>query len=378
MPHQPGTFKISGYMLAPILTMFDTTTAILFIPLAVIGIAHQDGWMAPFITIPAALYIVYVVVWLGSVFPGKTLIEYLPLALGKIPGKFVAFTYVLFFIIVGSTVIREAFALLYGAAIFEHTPNLIVGLFIITATTYAVSSGLEAISRTIWYFWVFIFIAYTCFLLATLPFMEFNALLPVGETGWKTILKSTLIPHAYRGELVFLVMLLPYVKSKKDALLGSYWSIAMIVFFIAFTLIASICTLGVGTASRAYYSAFFIADFIPTAGLKIVLVVIWIVSFWGKIALGQFFITTSISQLIGLKDHRPLVTSVGLMMLIFSQVFYKTTVDMFTSVPEAFPGLALVFEYLIPGLVALVVWSRIKLGYRPPEREQSGSQSISQ
>lgn len=355
---QTDTFKISPYMLAAILTLFDTTTGILFVPLAVTGVAGHDGWMVPLILIIPGTYIVYLSVWLGMQYPSKTMTEYLPLVLGKIPGKLVGFAYILFFIVVVGTVLREAQALLYGTGIFRQTPNMIVGLLIIAATTYAVSAGFEAVCRSIWYFWVFIFISYTLFLLGIIPFMKLNTLFPLGEAGFKTLLKAALTPNAYRGELVLLAFLFPYMNSRRDAIIGGLSAVGLITFLITLTVIATTTILGTDTAARAYYSAFFLADHVPATGLKIVLVIIWIISFWGKIALGQWLLSTALTHLCGFKDYRPFVLPMGILLLISSQVFFKDTTDLFTGVQTFFPGLALVFEYFIPTLLIPVIWLR--------------------
>ncbi|MEQ8200211.1 MAG: endospore germination permease [Syntrophomonadaceae bacterium] len=360
MPAQPANIKIGGYMLASILLMFDTTTAILFIPPVVAQIAGRDGWMAPLITIPAAVYIVLVTVKLGSLFPGKTIIEYLPLVLGKVLGKIVAWGYLLFLFYLVATVLREAMALLYGTGIFRQTPVQAAALLLVLATTYATASGLESISRTIWYYCVFIVLAYTLYLLGAVPFMNFNELLPVGEAGFNTIMKSTLTPHAYRGELVIIAFLYPYIKNHKEALLGSLSAIALISFFITASIVACMTIMGVEVTSRVYYSAFFLADYIPTSGLKIVFVTIWVIALWGKLTIGQFLITIGMAQVCGFKDYRPLTISVGIMLLVFAEVFYSNTTEMFLSVPATFPGIALFFEYLIPGLLLLIAWLKIK------------------
>lgn len=362
MPGQPGNYKIGGYMVAAMFTMLDSTTGILFVPLSVIMAAGHDGWIAPLLTIPAGFYVVLVSVWLGSLYPGKTLIEYLPLILGKIAGKIIAWAYVLFLLYLFSTVVRECLALLYGTGIFRQTPYQVVALLLIITTTYTTVCGVEVISRSIWYFWLFMVASYILFLLGTIPFIKFDSLFPIGEAGFKTIMQSSLTPHAYRGELILLAFLFPYIKTRKEALWGGIAANLIIAGFITFTTIAAIGILGMKIASHSYYSAFFLADYIPAAGLKIVLVTIWIAAFWGKITMGQFFISNGIAQATGLKDHRPLAWTIGILLLVFSQVFYQNTTDMFQSVPRTFPGVALFFEYLIPGVLLLIAWFKAKSG----------------
>ncbi|MDD3654088.1 MAG: GerAB/ArcD/ProY family transporter [Desulfotomaculaceae bacterium] len=163
MSNDQAGYKIDGYMTFALLLNYISATAVLVVPLTVARVAGHDGWISTVIVTLGVTYLIFVVYWLGKLYPGKTIIEYLPLLLGNILGKAVGLGYVLFFAWIGATVIKEFTALIFGTGVFTLTPEIFVILMLIIATTYATAHGLEVIGRVISVFWVLMGIIYLIF-----------------------------------------------------------------------------------------------------------------------------------------------------------------------------------------------------------------------
>lgn len=372
------TYKIGAYNIVAILVTFIGTTAVLFAPFSASQVAQQDAWMAPLIALPLGIYVIYMSCWLGSIFPNQGFLEYLPLILGKYAGKLIGLLYILFFIWFTVTVEYEALALFYGIGLFRTTPILAMTILGLVSTTYAVFSGIESISRSIWYLWTItvVFSASTVFL--TVPMVKLSALRPIGESGINAILQSGLMSSAFSGELLLLLIIFPFVRSRRDALMGGIISIVLLSVFISLSVVLCISIMGVESTARNYYSIFALADYLETTGIKIMLASTWIMVFWGKITLAQFAITTGISQLCGLKRSYALTIPVAIMLLILCPAFYPNVTDLFSHVGDAFPGVALVMEYLFPTLLLLVAVVKKRmglLGEQPQQIEQSPANS---
>jgi len=296
-------------------------------------------------------------------FPEKGFIEYLPLIMGKFPGKLIGLIYVLFFLWFTVTVLAEALAWLFGIGIFRETPWLAVEMLLIVATTYAVASGIECISRSIWGIcWIITLVFFAAAVFMAVPMVKLSTLLPIGETGLNTILKSANLSHAFKGEMLYLVILFPYVRSRKDALVGGIIALILLTIFISLTIILCISIMGIETTSRSYFSIFSLGDYLETTGIKIILATTWIMIFWGKVTLGQFAVTTGLSQLCGFKTTRALILPVAMLLLILTLAFYPSASELFRHVNDTFPGLAFFMEYLIPGLLLLIAVIRKKMG----------------
>ena len=140
--------KIDGFSVNWLLLNLVGTTAALFIPFSATIVARQDAWMAPIVGTLYGAYVLYIVYRLGTLFPGKTFFEYLPLIIGNIAGKILGVAYILFLFYLTSSVIREFVALLYGTGTYKLTPPTVIALVFLAATTYVVLSGFEVIGRT--------------------------------------------------------------------------------------------------------------------------------------------------------------------------------------------------------------------------------------
>ena len=375
---ESSTYKIGAYTIVAILVTLIGTTSVLFTPYITVDTARHDAWITPFTSFLLGLYVIFVCCWLGSIFPDKGFIEYLPLIMGKFMGKLIGFGYILFFLWFTVTVLAEALALLFGIGIFRLTPELTVGLLLLIATTYAVSYGIECISRSIWYVWIITVVFFAAAVFMAAPMVNLSILQPVGESGLSAILKSGLLSHAFKGEMLFLVILFPYVHSRRDALAGGIIALVLLTIFISLTIVLCITIMGVETTARSYFSIFSLGDYLDATGIKIVLATTWILIFWGKVTLGQFALTIGLSQLCGFNSNRALILPVAMLLLILSQVFYPSATDLFSHVGDSFPGLALFTEYLIPGLLLLVAVIRQKLGQLDNQAQQVQAPPASQ
>jgi len=335
-------------------------TAILFGSISTVKMSQHDGWMSSILATLYGSYIVYIVYRLGMMFPGKTFIEYLPLIVGKIAGKILGAIYIVFFFYLTSSVLRIALALFYGTGAYKLTPPIVLALLLIIVSTYAVLSGFEVISRVMSIYFPVIAVFYILTICLAIPYMKLHALLPLGEAGFANVFKGSVVGFAYRGELFILAMILPYMKAPRDGLIAGNIASILLSFFLAGITITMVAVLGVETTIRSTYAIFFLGDFIPPIGIKIFLISLWIVAFWGKISILQFTICSGISQLLNLKSYNYVVLPVAALLVVLSFSFYRNVPDMLISIPATFPGVALFLEFLIPTLLLIIAWTKLK------------------
>jgi spore germination protein KB len=360
MKIHPGTNKIDGFTLTGLLILLLATTTLLFIA-RVVDIVGHDGWMPVALVTLSAAGLIYIMYYLGQLFPGQSLIEYLPLLLGKAAGKLVGLGYVLFLVYLTASVISESIALFLGTGIFTFTPIIVIILLLVMASSYGVASGIVVIGRTLNIYWLGIMAVLIIYFILAISAMELEALLPVGEAGFKTILKGSMISHSYRGELFLLAMLLPYCRSYREGFIAANIANIIVGLLVIGTVVISVTILGVETSSRTLYTPFFLADFIKPVGIKIALTAIWIIAFWAKISLLQFCLTAGTSQLLELKQSEVIIVPIAIILVVFSLSFYDNATDLFQSIAQTFPGTALVFEWLIPGLLFVIAIIKYKL-----------------
>lgn len=355
MKSNKETVKIDGFSLEGLIRNSLTTTVVLFAPITVSQIAGHDGWMSSIIITVSAACLLYILYYLSNEFPGQTLIEYLPLILGKAVGKIVGQGYIVFIIYLTGSVIREALALFYSTGVFTFTPEIVVVLLLVVGSSYGVAAGIEVIARTMGFYFVLIGIIYLTFIGIAVPHIKWDAFLPVGEAGFMTILQSTMIGHSYRGELFLLAMLFPYCRSNREGYIAGNIANLMVAFTLFITIIACVGILGEETTARSLFAPFLLADFIQPVGIKVFLLTVWVVGFWGKITLLQFCLTDGIAKFFGLQEPKAMITPIAIILVVFALTFYKNATDVFESISLTFPGAGLFFEYLIPTFLFMVV-----------------------
>lgn len=355
-------YKIDGFSATWLLVNLMGTTMVLFIPFSAVTISRQDAWIAPFVGALYGAYTIYIAYRLSTLFPGKTFFEYLPLIVGNVAGKILGLAYILYLLYLTSSVIREFVALLYGTGTYRLTPPLVITLIFMAATTYVVFSGFEVIGRIVGLYAFIVSLIIIGFIVIAIPYMKFDALLPIGEAGFKAIVKSEVVGFAYRNELFLLAMILPYIKSNREGYIAANIANLLLTFFMVIIIIAMVTVLGVETTSRSIYAVFFLADFVPPIGIKVFLVTTFVAAFWGKVALLQFCLSDGIAKMLSLKSYHYIVLPVAALLLVFSFTFYKSVPDMLVRIPVTFPGVALFFGYLIPTLLLLIAWLKSKFG----------------
>lgn len=354
MKHFPDTYKINGLMVTSLLVNLDAATAVLFVAYAATKVAGHDAWLAPLVATPASLLLIYTLYHLGKLYPGKTLIEYLPLLLGKVLGKLIGAGYLVFFSWITVVVVRELIEVYLGTGVFTFTPPLIMALTLLMLTTYATYSGIEVIARSMLLVWGPMLGLFMVVILMSIPLMNLKNLLPVGEAGVMPILRSSIIPHMWRGEIVLLAMLFPYIRTYREGLKGARVAIFIVAGVVTLDALTVIAVDGAASTSRNLFSTFLLAEYIPFFSAKILVVILWIMGFYGKIALLQFCVTQGLAQWLGLQDYKSLVLPIGVLLIILPLAIFHNSTDMFNAIFKIFPGFALIFEYMLPALLLFI------------------------
>ncbi len=174
--------KISAFAFFLIVFNGIGATAVVFLPAMAAKYAGRDAWLTAVFPAVLGIIIVLLVTELGRRFPGKTLVEYLQIILGKWPGKIVAIFYLFFFIHTNAFIVRE-FGEMITIQVMHRTPVIVINAVMVLLAAYAVRSGLEVIARLFEFLVPWITIAYFFILLFGLQKAEFHRLLPVLENG---------------------------------------------------------------------------------------------------------------------------------------------------------------------------------------------------
>lgn len=347
--------KISGIALALILINLVGATAVVALPAVTAKSALRDAWLTPVVSAFSGIFVILLVTALGRRFPGKSLIEYTQDILGSWPGKAVGLLY-LFFFFNSSGVITREFGELLSATVMPRTPILIFNTVIVLLAAYSVRSGLEVLARLSELLLPWVITLYTVIILLGLQKADFSRLLPVLENGFAPVLLGSLTPLGWVGEVLLLGMILPYLSKPHNGRKIGIWSVVSLGFLLVIDEIANITVFG-REVTRLKYPTFMIPSEILLGGflrIDALFVILWTAGLLTKLAIFYYVTVLGTAQLLKLKDYKPIVLPVGVIITALSILSFQNAVEIPIHITKHFPAFAYFYEWLIPLFLLLI------------------------
>lgn len=347
--------KISGIALALILINLVGATAVVSLPAVTAKSALRDAWLTPVVSAVSGIFVILLVTALGRRFPGKSLIEYTQDILGSWPGKAVGLLY-LFFFFNSSGVITREFGELLSATVMPRTPILIFNTVIVLLAAYSVRSGLEVLARLSELLLPWVITLYTVIILLGLQKADFSRLLPVLENGFAPVLLGSLTPLGWVGEVLLLGMILPYLSKPHQGRKIGIWSVVILGVLLVIDEIANITIFG-REVTRLKYPTFMIPSEILLGGflrIDALFVILWTAGLLTKLAIFYYVTVLGTAQLLKLKDYKPIVLPVGVIITALSILSFQNAVEIPPHITKDFPAFAYFYEWLIPLLLLLI------------------------
>lgn len=351
--------KISGVALVFMLMNLVGATAVVFLPAITAKFAKQDAWMAAAISTIPGILVILIVTELGRRFPGKTIMEYLQILLGNWIGKAVGVLYLFFFLHTNGVIIRE-FGELLVTMMMTRTPIIVIHTVFIALAAYAVRSSLEVLGRLLELTYPWVLILYAAILLFALQKAEFHRLLPMLENGFKPILLGSVTPSGWRGEVVLLVMLLPYLaEPSKGRKLGIR---AVIIIGVILVANAAINTAIFGPeVARLVFPTFTISSKLLVGGflrVDVIIIINWLAGMLTKISIFYYAAVLGTAQLLNLKDYKPVVLPIGVILTALSILVVENSVEIPAYFTSGYPPFAYLFEWVIPLILLMIAMAR--------------------
>ncbi len=335
-------------------------TAILTVPDPVLRLAGQDAWLSVALATAAGLLIALLAANLSLLFPQKSLFSFSEELMGKTAGKILGFLYI-FWLVQANTVIINEFASFLCIALMPNTPSAVFFVVVIAVAGYAVYGGLEVLARYSQLFLPLLLgLLFVSFLL-TAPDIKITRLLPIFDAGLPAIIKSASLPLSLFGEVIVLTVIAPNLEDKRKARRAAV--LATLINGAAFLLgvLVVILVLGPEVGSSYIFPTYnavrtvSIANFLER--LESIVVAVWMLGGFAKVGVFYYAAVLGSSQVLELRDYRPLVTPVGTILLAFSLMCQNAT-ELLHFVTKVWPCYAItVFEVGLPLLLyALAKW----------------------
>jgi len=345
--------KISSFQTILLLINLVTATAVMFVPSIATNIAGRDAWLTPLIAVLPGIYQALIIGSLGKKFPGQTLIQYLQTVFYTWPGKVLGLFYLFFFLHTNALIIRE-FGELITTTIMPRTPLVVFNVAILLLCAYAIRGGLEVLARVIEITIPYVIIIVVVLVALSAKDTNLNNLLPIFENGLLTVVKASLVPFAWRGEIILLAMFLPYLAKPEQGKRCAIIAQLLIGFLVSVDIIAMIAVLGSNQVAKLVFSTYSLIRDYSIGRSDAFVIIIWFTSLFGKIALFYYVTVIGTAQLFNLKDYRILVLPIGILLAALSILIAGNNVVLVEHISKSFPPFAYTFEYIIPTIILVV------------------------
>ncbi len=357
---EPG--KISERQLAFLITTVLFSTIIFFMPQLASREVEQDAWITSLIATIWGTFSVLLIIALARRFPGRTMIQYLPLILGKHLGVVLGFLYTFWFLSVGALITRE-FGMFLNITIMDKTPVAVFMVTVMALAFYAVRSGLEVCARTNELLLPLMILALLAIIILPINIMDFRRLLPLGEHSVGTLIATSNVSASWRGEVIVAGMLIPALNNFHHTPRNLIISVIVIGFILAAAEAAMVAAFGGISTGRLEFPFFTLARMISLTKiidrLEVIIVATWVMGTFFKLCVFLYCSTTAAAQVMGFKEYQFLLLPVSIIMLALADNSFKDIVAITDFLANTWSGYGLLsFQLVVPLLLYLIVLFR--------------------
>lgn len=342
-------------------------TSISFLPGLQEPPANQDLWLSDLLFFPIQLFLATPVYLLWKRFPDQTIIQYSQTIAGKL-GKLIGLL-IIWYLLHYTAITLVQYSLFLTSAVMQETPIIFFILSLILVCAYAIRKGLEVIGRLSELFAPIIMITLILFFALEAKDMNLKILTPVLEKGIFPVFQGSLINTSKTLEILGLAMLLPYLNNRQKVKQVFIISFALISFYFVLLTIPVLTMLGLEAAKSRSFPCFTIIRLINVGDflnrVEAFHMAICSLGVFIKISFQYYLIVLGLSQLLNLRDYKPLVLPIGTIIIPLSLLIGPSLVELaeFSSY-KIFTGYSYFFILLIPSLLLLTAIIRRK-GVRP-------------
>jgi spore germination protein KB len=332
-------------------------TAILFVPGHTVDDAHQSAWLTPFIAMSVGFAVLWIAYKMGKRFPRHTLIQYVTIIFGKTFGKILGGGYIIFFLVFNLLIIREITDFL-KIALLPNTPIWFLSLIFILVGSYGAISGVEVLARSAQFVFPIFVGGSFILLIPALQEMSLKELLPVLEDGLIPVIKASITPAAWFGEIIILAFLFPFINKPNEVLRKGSFTILAMAAILSIDIILALTILGSDLPGRLAVPTWKVIRYLELGRtflrVETLLIFLWIPSAVIKFALIYFLGCLTSAQVFGVKAQFKVFIPMGLILWGAASFLFSNTIQLNEFLNKIWPPFAFCFEIILPSAFLIV------------------------
>ncbi len=327
------------------------------------GTGGPEIWISLLISAVIVTPLMVLYARLVHLMPGKDLYGMMQFAFGKW-GKCIFSIFYAFYFLTLSGMVRGTYAEFVHLTSLYQTSFIIICLAFFAVCVHLAMKGAGVLGR--WCFIMLILAISSIALLCLLSTDNFRLdnLRPLNQQGFGGILYNALcfVPLPLAESVVFLGVAEKLEKSVNPYKLFIFSSIASVLFFVALFL-QNCSVLSWETLSTMYFPSYKAASvmYIGNIGTRIesIMSFIFIMSGISKVSIALTAGTKAVQHIFSLKDHKPLLLTVGFFSVALSATLFVNIIEMFDFM-RYYLIYALPFQILIPFLLWIAAEVKMK------------------
>lgn len=359
--------KISSRQFLVLVILHTIGTAILIIPSSIAQEARQDAWIAAIISVGLGLLLVMLYITLGNMFPNMTLIEMIEQTLGKWLGKIVSIFVILFSLTTAAELLYFIGEFITTQMMIE-TPIAAIHILFALIVIMGIRYGLETLIRSaeiLFPWFIFLFLILFFFIA---PQIQFQYIQPILEIEIKPMVRAILLfTGVVHLPLFVLLMIFPVhinkpKQAKKAFFLGACIGSILLVIIIAL----SILILGVNATVRQVYPSYALAKMVNVGNfmqrVEVIIAFMWIITIYFRLTVYFYLTVIGLSQILKLKNHRPLTLPLGMILVTISLIVHPNTPHSIEYNANVWVPYIFIYGFILP--LSLLIIAKIRKNFR--------------
>lgn len=350
--------QISPLQLGVLLYLSVIGTAFLIMPGAATVTAGSDMWIMPILASVGGFVPVWAAGQLHRLYPGRHFLGAMEQALGKTPGRTLAWLFLLFHIHICGATLRDYSEFVAGN-FFEKTPLVVIVASMVLVCALAVKSGAETIARCAQIFLPVVLSLLLINIVLLIPDMDTSQVLPVLRNGALPLAKGMVVVQGWFVQFIMISFLLPSVAG--GGVRAGYWSVLAAALTMVVINLTVLFLFGIN-ASQFYYPFLMASRFIRVADfiehVEAMVMTSWVLGTFARISLFYYTAAVGAAHCAGVKNFRLLVYPVGLL-LVVSAFWVAPSMQALLNFISTWGNLYIMSGYvLLPALIAVVALLR--------------------
>ncbi len=324
---------------------------------------NQDLWLSTLLSVPIHILLTFPAYFLAQRFRNISVVQSAEVILGH-AGKLVSALFVWFFIHRTAIILRE-FGEFFSGILYPETPILVfIGITTLFAA-YAVKNGIETICRVTEIVLPIVLLSILLITALLAKDVDLRCILPVLEDGIAPVIYGAFVIASRTGIILSILMLLPYINIPGK--LKNYLNIGFVIlaFYFCITALITAGVFGIEQAKAIDFPFYYavrlinVGDFLER--IDVLFVAIWVLGMFVHASTHYYLAVLGTAQLLKLKDYRPIVPALGIIIVNLSILQSENIVvfNKFLSY-KVYTWYVLLFMVILPSFLLLVAIIRKK------------------